>query len=205
MAQPVRNVLNNGQQSWDADVNDNFDQQWDIATPIPEHADFASLPAAAANENSIAMTVDDGRVYRSDGTAWIQIGQSTNQVNPGSAIGRLDISVAESGDLTGANQFTFAGLAPPGILLGVTAKIKVAVDINWDLGDAGVQTRYAANKAQAKNTFCDISDHLASGVLQHVIVAQDIIVFSNSGANWGAGEIEVTAHCIVITPRPDFP
>jgi len=205
MAQPIRNILNNGQQSWDADVNDNFDQQWDIATPIPEHADFASLPAAAANENSIAMTVDDGAVYRSDGTIWIQVNQTTNQVDAGSAYGIPDISVVTSGSLAGLTTLTFAGIIPAdSLFLGATAKVKVDLDVTWNLGDVVSAIRYASAKAVVKNTFSDISDHIAAASFRQVGAAEDIIVAS-TGVAWGAGEIEVTAHYIKIVPRPDFP
>lgn len=69
MAQPVYNDVDHGQQSWDADLQANIDQQR-VSVIIPEYANFAALPSAAANEHTLVATTDESRLWISDGTVW---------------------------------------------------------------------------------------------------------------------------------------
>ncbi len=73
MARPTYNIVIHGQQSWDADLNDNFTVLGSQSIPIPEYANFGSLPNAALNDRCLAATTDTNSLYFSDGTNWLLV------------------------------------------------------------------------------------------------------------------------------------
>ena len=71
MARPILNQITHGQQSWDVDIQDNFDVFENQATLIPQYANFAALPAANLFERCLAATIAPPEVWFSDGTSWL--------------------------------------------------------------------------------------------------------------------------------------
>lgn len=85
MSRPLNKDIQQGQQSWDADLRDDLRQLYKTPVPFPNgtyqlasgategtaYTSFGSLPSAGSYEGCVAA-VDDGNwtPYYSDGTAW---------------------------------------------------------------------------------------------------------------------------------------
>lgn len=71
MAKPALTPIDHGQASWDADLNDNFGILFGAnPTPIPEVANYAALPSAAAYTGCAVITTDTYLLWISDGSTW---------------------------------------------------------------------------------------------------------------------------------------
>lgn len=70
MAQPTYNDVDHGQQSWDADLQGNIDSMR-TRVIVPEYANYAALPAAAANDHCLASTTDNHMLWISNGSIWL--------------------------------------------------------------------------------------------------------------------------------------
>ncbi len=70
MTQPVYLNVDHGQQAWDAELQSNINVQR-VSVIVPEYANFAALPAAASNNNCLAVTTDSNTMWKSDGTRWV--------------------------------------------------------------------------------------------------------------------------------------
>jgi len=73
MARPVTTPVQSSVQGWDATLNDWRSTLFDAPYPVPEFADFASLPPANMHDRCIAATVVDNKIWRSNGVAWIDL------------------------------------------------------------------------------------------------------------------------------------
>jgi len=77
MAKRVYQRVNNAIEGWDALVNDNYTQMEDQPFPLADYASFAGLPAAASNDEAIAIYDDtsatDKKVAVSNGVAWFRL------------------------------------------------------------------------------------------------------------------------------------
>lgn len=80
MAKPTYNTIAHGQQSWDADLDANFDILESQAIPIPAYADKAALPAAGNYDECIAITQDTNDIWTSDGTSWFKLGRGLDKL-----------------------------------------------------------------------------------------------------------------------------
>lgn len=65
--------LVNGQQGWDATLRDMLTAIVTNPLPVPEFADFASLPTASSYDRCLATTADDNKLYFSKGGAWKEV------------------------------------------------------------------------------------------------------------------------------------
>lgn len=73
MSRATHENISSGLFGWDADVNTDFDLIFTNPCPLADFANKGALPAAASNDDSIAVTVDDHRIYISDTVDWIQV------------------------------------------------------------------------------------------------------------------------------------
>jgi len=74
MARPSISSIDNGVESWEADINDNFDILVDGPFPLKQYANSGAFPAAASYENCIAVAQDNDKIYISDGASWNEVG-----------------------------------------------------------------------------------------------------------------------------------
>jgi hypothetical protein len=76
---PVRKVLTDRLQAWDADVDVNFEIITDAPFPIAQFADFASLEIAAPAANyDECICLVSGELAISDGVSWGPYRKSAN-------------------------------------------------------------------------------------------------------------------------------
>lgn len=75
MARPTRTIIENGQEAWDADVNDNFQIVFDQPFPPVEVVDLATLnatyPANMFDTCLAVVTTPSVQYYYSDGATWV--------------------------------------------------------------------------------------------------------------------------------------
>lgn len=60
-------------QGWDALLRDILNALATTPLPVPQVADFASLPAAGSYDRCICATIDTNKLWFSDGTAWKEV------------------------------------------------------------------------------------------------------------------------------------
>lgn len=65
--------LVSGMESWDALLRDILAAISVTPTPVPEYADFASLPDAASYDRCLVTTADDDALYFSKGGVWEEV------------------------------------------------------------------------------------------------------------------------------------
>ncbi len=76
MARPIADIINQGIEGWDAEMNSNFDLIFDSPIPLKVFTTFAGLPAAGGFDNCLALVVEAGKKQRlllSDGANWIDV------------------------------------------------------------------------------------------------------------------------------------
>lgn len=76
MARPIPDIITQGIEGWDAEVNSNFDIIFDGPFPPKVFTTFAGLPAAGSFDNCLALVVEAGKkqqLFLSDGTNWIAV------------------------------------------------------------------------------------------------------------------------------------
>lgn len=73
MAKPSFNQIDHGQQSWDVDLQANFDLLENSVIPIPEYSSFSTLPSAASYDECVALTQDTQQLWVSDGVRWLPV------------------------------------------------------------------------------------------------------------------------------------
>lgn len=74
MARPAHTNIQSWEASWDAAVDTNFDLIFVTPLPIGEYAGSGAFPAAADYDGCILHdSNNDGDLYVSDGTNWVQL------------------------------------------------------------------------------------------------------------------------------------
>lgn len=73
---PIRRTVASDVKSWDADVEANLRQSFDVALPLPEYASTGELPDADLYRGCLAVvgsTAGLSKLVISDGTDWREI------------------------------------------------------------------------------------------------------------------------------------
>jgi hypothetical protein len=175
MTRPARTDVEHGEQSWDTDIDDNLKAILDGPFPIKEYADFASLPAAAAYDRCLAVTISPPMVWISDGAAWRPTG--------------MNCKVSTSGAMVGATV-TIANAFPAGVRqIGVAGRVTTLITASgggatMNVGDHGGADpdRYATGVAfAAGTTWADAATADPGGwnaAARDVVLAPDVGAFT---------------------------
>lgn len=199
MARPaVPNDLDNGQQAWDANINDMKDQTFATPFPTAQFADFASLPSAAAFDRCHAVTLAENAPWFSDGVNWLRgykIAAGVDGVATSfGAKAQLVGNMQDSGALGAVAAFTFVAMVPAGKrLMGIAWRILVApVGGNpIDVGDGTDVDRFGAAVSPAAGSTGDMGDATADpGGFS--VAAQDV-VFTSTVGNLNGAQIRCVA------------
>ena len=82
MARPTHTNIASWEASWDAAVDANFDLIFLTPLPLAEYAGTGSFPDADDYDNClVADSNNNGDIYISDGTNWVQIPHKTTSIN----------------------------------------------------------------------------------------------------------------------------
>lgn len=76
MARPIPDILTQGIEGWDAEVNSNFDLIFEGPIPIKVFATVGGLPAAGSFDDCLAYVAEAGfkrRLFVSDGATWFEV------------------------------------------------------------------------------------------------------------------------------------
>ena len=199
MTRPTLAPIASGLQGWDSLLNDWRTALFDTPFPPAEVANFGALPTAGSYDNCIAVTVDTGDLWMSDGTNWNLIQRDTGRGPDFGAFSRNG-TLMEVVSLTGASV-TSGTLFPANcIRLGVTARVVLAITgaggfTNWGAEDSGstVPDLYAPKtKAVALGTVLNLADWTADPYAP-ISVAEGVKILPNAGT-FSTGQIRLVSH-----------